>query len=128
MAGSKHPRGPEDRKGGLGADKPRPPDDLERNPGIGASKGTQASTGTDPEEIEATNTSEGDVLNDADRTGGVKPDQRGCTNRYGRSRRRRNAPSAPGRSAQGRIMRPGLRRPPLRCRARGGRLPGCAAG
>ena len=81
MTSSKHPRGPEDRKGGLGSDTPRPPDDLERNPGIGTSKGTSARIGADPEEIEAANTSEGDVMNDVTQTGGVNPDQRGRTNK-----------------------------------------------
>lgn len=81
MTSSKHPRGPEDRKGGLGADTPRPPDDLERNPGIGASKGTQARSAGEPEDIEAANTSEGDVMNDVTREGGVDPNQRGRTNR-----------------------------------------------
>lgn len=81
MTSSKHPRGPEDRKGGLGTDTPRPPDDLERNPGIGASKGTQSRSKGDPEDIEAANTSEGDVMNDVTSTGGVDPGQRGRTNR-----------------------------------------------
>lgn len=80
MTSSKHPRGPEDRKGGLGADTPRPPDDLERNPGIGATKGTQSRSRGAPEDIEAANTSEGDVMNDVTREGGVDPKQRGRTN------------------------------------------------
>jgi hypothetical protein len=80
MTSSKHPKGPEDRKGGLGADTPRPPDDLERNPGIGASKGIFSRTGTNPEAIEGETTAEGDVMNDADAQGGVDPNQQGRTN------------------------------------------------
>jgi hypothetical protein len=81
VTSSKHPRGPEDRKDGLGADTPRPPDDLERNPGIGASKGTQSRSKSDPEEIAGESTSEGDVMNDANPQGGVDPGHRGRTNR-----------------------------------------------
>jgi hypothetical protein len=81
MTSSKHPRRPEDRKGGLGADTPRPPDDLERNPGIGATKGTQSRSTRDPEEIAGDSTSEGDVMNDTTPQGGVDPDHRGRTNR-----------------------------------------------
>ena len=47
------------------------PDDLERNPGIGQSKGTFA-TGEDPESIEGENTVEGDTENNADSAGAVK--------------------------------------------------------
>jgi hypothetical protein len=54
MSGSKH-----DKSSG-----PSPfPDDLERNPGIGQSKGSFA-TGEDPSTLEGDNTSEGDVEND----------------------------------------------------------------
>lgn len=81
MTSSKHPHGPEDRKAGLGADTPRPPDDLDRNPGIGTSKGVATRTGADPEDLEADNTSEGDVMNDVTRTGSVDPGQRGRTNK-----------------------------------------------
>ncbi|HYZ33867.1 MAG TPA: hypothetical protein VE684_16480 [Crenalkalicoccus sp.] len=81
MTTSKHPRKPGDRRGGLGSDVPRPQDDLERNPGIGSSKGVFSRTGANPEEIEADSTSEGDVLNDTGAQGGVNPDQRGRTNR-----------------------------------------------
>lgn len=54
-------------------------DDLERNPGIGQSKGAFA-TGQKPEEIEGENTVEGDVENNADAAGRVKVDE-GRTNR-----------------------------------------------
>lgn len=81
MTSSKHPRhaptGPDD----LGADTPRPPDDLERNPGIGASKGAFARTGADPETVEADNTVEGDVLSDGAKGGGVDPNKVGRTNK-----------------------------------------------
>jgi hypothetical protein len=77
---SKHPQGRAEKGDGRSADTPRPPDDLARNPGIGASKGTSRS-GTDPEALEGDNTSEGDVMNDTTRQGGVNPDQRGRTNR-----------------------------------------------
>lgn len=80
MSSHKHPKGPEDRKDGLGADVPRPPDDLERNPGIGSSKGIHTRTGTNPEAIEGDNTSEGDVMNDTDAQGGVDPNRQGRTN------------------------------------------------
>ena len=56
--------------------RPSPfPDDLERNPGIGQSKG-----GTRPEDLDGDNTIEGDVENDTDRTGAVREDQLGRTN------------------------------------------------
>lgn len=54
-------------------------DDLERNPGIGQSKGTFA-TGEDPELIEGENTVEGDTGNNAGRFGEVKKDP-GRTNK-----------------------------------------------
>ena len=54
-------------------------DDLDCNPGIGSSKGTFA-TGEDPEEIEGDSTSEGDIANQTDRTGAIKPDDWGRTN------------------------------------------------
>lgn len=65
MSGNKHPKStPETRP---------TPDDLERNPGIGQSKGAFA-TGEDPEELEGTNTSEGDTDNEASPQGGVSQD------------------------------------------------------
>ena len=56
------------------------PDDLERNPGIGSSKGAFA-TGEKPETIEGENSVEGDVENDAGLGQGANPDQIGRTNR-----------------------------------------------
>ena len=56
------------------------PDDLERNPGIGQSKGAFA-TGEDPEELEGVNTSEGDVENQANKLGGADEDRPGRTNK-----------------------------------------------
>lgn len=53
--------------------------DLERNPGIGQSKGSFM-TGQSPEEIEGDNTVEGDVDNDASLEGTVT-DYRGRTNK-----------------------------------------------
>lgn len=47
--------------------------DLQRNPGIGKSKGAFA-TGEDPMEIEGENTVEGDVQNDGRADGSVNPD------------------------------------------------------
>ena len=62
MSGNKHPKStPENRP---------TQDDLERNPGIGQSKGT-FSTGEDPENLEGVNTSEGDTDNEASPLGGV---------------------------------------------------------
>jgi len=55
------------------------PDDVQRNPGIGQSKGTFA-TGEDPEEIAGENTVEGDVENDSTQTDGVPQQERGRTN------------------------------------------------
>ncbi len=55
-------------------------DDLERNPGIGQSKGTTAA-GADASEIEGENTVEGDVENDPAPSGKVREDQLGRTNR-----------------------------------------------
>ena len=54
-------------------------DDLERNPGIGQSKGSFA-TGIPPEEIEGENTSEGDVENDSTATDGVPEREEARTN------------------------------------------------
>ena len=53
--------------------------DLERNPGIGQSKGAFA-TGERPEELEGENTTEGDVENDSTPTDGVPQHQRVRTN------------------------------------------------
>jgi hypothetical protein len=50
-------------------------DDLERNPGIGQSKGLFARTsGKDADLIEGDNTVEGDTDNDGGTAGGVNPD------------------------------------------------------
>jgi hypothetical protein len=54
-------------------------DDLERNPGIGQSKGSFA-TGILPEAIEGENRVEGDVDNDTTATDGVPEKERGRTN------------------------------------------------
>lgn len=51
-------------------------DDLERNPGIGQSKGSFA-TGIAPGEIAGDNTVEGDEENDPTATGGLLHDQPG---------------------------------------------------
>ena len=53
--------------------------DLERNPGIGQSKGAFA-TGESPEELEGENTTEGDVDNDSTPTDGVPQHQKARTN------------------------------------------------
>ncbi len=58
----------------------RPADDLERNPGIGQSKGVRMA-GAEPEDIAGDNTFEGDVENDVDDTGAVDPARMGRTNR-----------------------------------------------
>ncbi|HEY8591540.1 MAG TPA: hypothetical protein VIL42_01600 [Sphingomicrobium sp.] len=55
-------------------------DDLERNPGIGESKGAFAATGEDPQTAEGDNTVEGDVENDAGLGQGANPAQLGRTN------------------------------------------------
>lgn len=81
MTSSAHPKHPPKTKDDLGADVPPLPDDLEQNPGIGASKGAFARTGVDPETIEAANTSEGDVLNDTNQSGGLDSEKRGRTNK-----------------------------------------------
>jgi hypothetical protein len=48
------------------------PDDLERNPGIGSSKGLFAMTSSDDAElIEGDNTFEGDTDNDGGNAGGI---------------------------------------------------------
>jgi hypothetical protein len=54
-------------------------DDLERNPGIGQSKGSFM-TGIPPEETEGENTVEGDIDNDSTATDGVPERQRERTN------------------------------------------------
>ncbi len=78
---NKHNTGPDNQGDGRSVDTPRPPDDLERNPGIGASKGVFSRTSADPEEIEGANTVEGDVMNDVSPSGAVSPNRRGRTNR-----------------------------------------------
>jgi hypothetical protein len=55
------------------------PDDLDRNPGIGQSKGTFA-TGQDPQEIAGENTVIGDVDEDSTANDGVPQEERGRTN------------------------------------------------
>jgi hypothetical protein len=77
---NKHPKNQAERQQGPGDDVPRPPSDLERDPGIGSSKGT-FSRSPDPQAIAGENTSEGDVMNDPDRTGAVPEGHRGRTNR-----------------------------------------------
>lgn len=72
MSTSKHPP----------AGKAQPPrDDLEDDPGIGASRGTTMA-GEDPHILrdEGTNTEEGDVGNDTDATGAPTPLSRHRTN------------------------------------------------
>jgi hypothetical protein len=68
MSTTKHPKG-------------RSPfqSDLERNPGIGQSKGSFA-TGIPPEEIEGENTVEGDVENDSTASDGVPQREKARTN------------------------------------------------
>lgn len=80
MTTNKHPKNNTERREGPGEDVPRPPSDLERDPGIGSSKG-QFGRGTDPGVIAGENTSEGDVMNDPNRSGAVSPEHRGRTNR-----------------------------------------------
>ena len=48
MAGNKHPKSEAERQEGPGGDVPRPPSDLDRDPGIGSSKGTFAGAPTPP--------------------------------------------------------------------------------
>ena len=54
-------------------------DDLEKNPGLGQSKGSFM-TGIPPEEIEGENTVEGDVENDSTANDGVPERERERTN------------------------------------------------
>jgi hypothetical protein len=56
------------------------PDDSERNPDIGKSKGAFA-TGESPHDIDGENTVVGDIQNDSGPGGGVRPDQLGRTNK-----------------------------------------------
>ncbi len=66
MSSSKHPR-PDEQPVEL-------QDDLERNPGIGSSKGLFARAGgLDEDLIEGENTFEGDTDNDGGNAGGVNP-------------------------------------------------------
>lgn len=55
-----------------------PAEDLECDPGIGASQGTTIS-GEDPHLIAGENTVEGDLENDVTPAGGIDPNQRGRT-------------------------------------------------
>ena len=68
--------GQDEREFGAGG---QPNDDLERNPGIGQSKGSFM-TGVPPLETEGENTVEGDVDNDSTVTDGVPERERGRTN------------------------------------------------
>jgi len=72
MSSSKHPKVNE-------GDNPFP-NDLERNPGIGQSKGSFAA-GASPDLIEGDNTVEGDVENDVNPQGGVDENRLGRTNK-----------------------------------------------
>lgn len=54
--------------------------DLDQDPGIGRTKGTNNSDGA-VESLEGENTFEGDVKNDTTPAGGVDPNQRGRTNK-----------------------------------------------
>ena len=64
----------------LPPDVPAPPSDLDRNPGIGSSKGAFR-TGEDPETIEGDSTVEGDVDNGTNANGGVSEHEEGRTNK-----------------------------------------------
>jgi hypothetical protein len=81
MTSSKHIRGG-DRQAeeGLMSDTPRPPDDLERDPGINSSKGVFG-RGTDPLVLRGENTDEGDTMNDTTPQGAADSEQRGRTNK-----------------------------------------------
>ncbi|MGG5809822.1 hypothetical protein [Falsiroseomonas sp. CW058] len=80
MSSNKHPKNEAERREGPGADIPRPPSDEQRNPGIGSSKGTFG-RGTDPAVLEGENSSQGDVMNDVGRSGGVPEGRTGRTNK-----------------------------------------------
>lgn len=58
----------------------KPTDDLERNPGIGMSRGMTAA-GADPEDIAGESTFEGDVDNGTNANGGVMPNVNARTNK-----------------------------------------------
>ena len=83
MTSSKHAKGDSghrDADRGLMSDTPRPPGDLERDPGIGTSKGVFG-RGTEPMVLRAENTEEGDVMNDTTPQGGIDSGQQGRTNK-----------------------------------------------
>lgn len=75
MATSKHPHA------GTADNVPPLPDDLERDPGIGDSKGNFARSDANPALIRGENTTEGDVMNDVSTTGAVPEGKRGRTNK-----------------------------------------------
>lgn len=72
MTSSKHPKTNE-------RDNPFPKD-LDRNPGIGHSKGA-FTAGASPDLIEGDNTVEGDVENDPNPQGGIDENKLGRTNK-----------------------------------------------
>ena len=74
MSTSKHPNQPEWGEGD------GPPDDLERNPGIGQSAGLSTGGG-DFSDLEAENTVEGDTANNTTPQGGINVDDWGRTNK-----------------------------------------------
>ena len=59
---------------------PKPPNDLERNPGIGQSRGTSIA-GEDPDIIAADSTVEGDVGNGTNADGGISTSDEARTNK-----------------------------------------------
>lgn len=80
MSTSKHPNQPEWGEG------EGPPDDLERNPGIGQSRGLDAGPGGF-EDIEGESTVEGDTANNTTPQGGIKVGDWGRTNPPASARR-----------------------------------------
>ncbi|WP_207445930.1 hypothetical protein [Roseomonas marmotae] len=83
MTSSKHAKGDlihRETERGLMSDTPRPPGDLERDPGINSSKGVFG-RGTDPMVLRGGNTDEGDTMNDTTPQGAADPSHRGRTNK-----------------------------------------------
>ena len=74
MSTSKHPNQPEWGEGD------GPPDDLERNPGIGQSRGLTTGGG-EFEDIAGDSTVEGDTANNTTPQGGIKVDDWGRTSK-----------------------------------------------
>ena len=76
---SQHSMAPDNPGDGRSIDTPWPPSDLERNPGIGGSRGSDGRTGVGPNVLDGDINIEGDMMNDTAPTGTIAWNKRGRT-------------------------------------------------